>query len=231
MHGAGGPSGFRDANGNPDAVRGRVAVIVGAGSVPGRTLAAGLARRGMKLVLADADPDALEQVTDTVAASGAEVLSMVCDVRRRAHVEELAEAAIIRFHGIHLLVNAAGLDAGPEGDAPVWSLDDGVWDAALGAGVTGTLNAVRMFMAPMLACADREPGYRGHIVNVLPVGDDAPAAVRGAAVGALTDALRRDVQRTGVPIGVSILRPGSGADLDTLTRLAIAALSAPPVTP
>jgi hypothetical protein len=48
----------------------------------------------MKLVLADVQADALERATDELLGQGAEVLAMVCDVSKGAHVQELADAAM-----------------------------------------------------------------------------------------------------------------------------------------
>src|SRR4051812_32754354 len=75
---------------------GRVAVITGAGSGLGREFANTAASLGMKLVLADVDAAALERASDELQAGGTEVLAMVADVRICSHVEELADAAMIR---------------------------------------------------------------------------------------------------------------------------------------
>jgi NAD(P)-dependent dehydrogenase (short-subunit alcohol dehydrogenase family) len=203
---------FRDANENDR--DGRVAVIVGAGGLMGRALAAALASQGFKLVLADADPDALEQVTDDL--DGANVLAMVCDVRRRAHVEELADAATIRFHGVHVLVNGAPSRLPSPASGAAWELDESTWDAALGTSLQGAVNAVRAFTPLMIASATRDAGYRGHIVNVLPQPDNAAGAVAAQGILALSDALERDLRQAGAPVGVSVLRsdgaPGALAE-------------------
>jgi NAD(P)-dependent dehydrogenase (short-subunit alcohol dehydrogenase family) len=81
---------------------GRVAVITGAGSGLGREFANEAARLGMKLVLADVDAHALEQATDALQAGGADVLAMVCDVRKaalEAYVKHPLHQAVIPFIG------------------------------------------------------------------------------------------------------------------------------------
>jgi NAD(P)-dependent dehydrogenase (short-subunit alcohol dehydrogenase family) len=208
---------FRDANGNDGG--GRVAVIVGAGGEAGTALAAALASQGFKLVLADADADALEQVTDDLG--GADVLAMVCDVRRRAHVEELADAATIRFHGVHVLVNGAPSRLPSPASRAAWELDESTWDAALGTSLQGAVNAVRAFTPLMIACAARDAGYRGHVVNVLPQAGNAAGAVAAQGILALSDALERDLSQARVPISVSVLRSD-----DALGALAAGVLAA-----
>src|SRR4030095_2153673 len=91
---------------------GKVAVITGAGSGLGREFADRAAELGMKLVLADVRADALDRAADELLGQGVEVLSIVCDVSKGAHVQELADAAIARFHGIHLVFNNAGVGSG-----------------------------------------------------------------------------------------------------------------------
>lgn len=215
-----------------DDIADRVVVIVGAGAGVGRALALALARRGVKLVLADANPDTLADTVDATQAAGAEVLAMVCDVRRHAHVEELAEAALIRFHGVHALVNGAA--AGPDavavairdGQGAVWECEDAAWDRALGAGVQGALNALRAFTPLMLACARRDPRYRGQIVHLVPSSSDAPSTVRAQAVQALCDKADADLRRLGAPLGVSVLRREAGAAPDAMAAQLFAHLIA-----
>jgi NAD(P)-dependent dehydrogenase (short-subunit alcohol dehydrogenase family) len=138
-----------------------VAVITGAGSGLGREFAGEAARLGMKLVLADVDAHALEQATSALQAGGADVLAMVCDVRKAAHVEELADAAMIRYRGVHLLFNNAGVGTA----GLVWEQTEADWDWVLGVNLGGVIHGVRVFTPLMLDAARRDPGYEGHIVN------------------------------------------------------------------
>ena len=188
---------------------GRVAVITGAGSGIGRALADRAAALGMKLVLADVDPDALERATDELLAGGSEVLSMVCDVRKCSHVEELADAAIIRFHGVHLVFNNAGVTSA----GLVWEHSEADWEWVLGVNLWGAIHGVRIFTPLMLDCAKREAGYEGHIVNTAAMtglfGAPAlgPETVSRHAVVALSETLYHDLRLVDAPIGASVLCP------------------------
>jgi NAD(P)-dependent dehydrogenase (short-subunit alcohol dehydrogenase family) len=86
---------------------GRVAVVTGAASGIGRSLATRLAAEGMKVMLADVDGAALRQTAAELAASGANVAATRVDVTRAAaegldpaRVAELVVDAIRRdrFH-------------------------------------------------------------------------------------------------------------------------------------
>lgn len=188
---------------------GRVAVITGAAGGLGRALAQQASSLGMRLVLADIDADALERVTGELQAGGSEVLAMVCDVGEPSHVEELADAAMIRFHGVHLLFNNAAAAVG----GLVWEHGDADWQRVLGANLWGTIHGVRVFTPLMLESARRAPGYEGHIVNTATMAGLLNAPGTGAVnvsrhgVMALTETLYHDLRLVAAPLGVSVLCP------------------------
>jgi NAD(P)-dependent dehydrogenase (short-subunit alcohol dehydrogenase family) len=188
---------------------GRVAVVTGAGSGIGRALAHEAARLGMKLVLADVDPHALEQVSSALRAGGADVLAMVCDVRKAAHVEELADAAMIRFHGVHLLFNNAGVSVA----GLVWEHTEADWEWGLGVNLWGVIHGVRVFTPLMLDAARNDPGYAGHIVNTASMAGLLVPPAMGVynaskhAVVALSETLYHDLRLVDAPVKASVLCP------------------------
>ncbi len=188
---------------------GRVAVITGAGSGLGREFANEAARLGMKLVLADVDAHALEQATSALQAAGADVLAMVCDVRKAAHVEELADAAMIRYHGVHLLFNNAGVGTA----GLIWEYTEADWDWVLGVNLWGVIHGVRVFTPLMLDAARRDPDYEGHIVNTASMAGLLVPPVMGPynvskhAVVALSETLYHDLRLVDASIKASVLCP------------------------
>ena len=70
-------------------LQGKVAVVTGGASGIGRPVAEAAAAAGMKVVLADIEEAALKETEAAMAASGAEVLSVVTDVSVGSSVEEL----------------------------------------------------------------------------------------------------------------------------------------------
>ncbi|MFL6672465.1 MAG: SDR family oxidoreductase [Massilia sp.] len=189
--------------------RGKVAVITGAASGLGREFANSAAALGMKLVLADVQVQPLERATDELLAQGAEVLAMVCDVRKGRLVQELADAAVARFGAVHLVFNNAGVGAG----GLVWENTEADWEWVLGVNLWGVIHGVRVFTRLMLECAKRDPGFEGHIVNTASMAGllNAPAMgvynVSKHAVVSLTETLYHDLRLVAAPIGVSVLCP------------------------
>nr|WP_314545763.1 SDR family NAD(P)-dependent oxidoreductase [uncultured Massilia sp.] len=186
---------------------GRVAVVTGAAEGLGRAIAERAAALGMKLVLADLDPDALEVASEELQERGAEVLALVCDVRKCAHVEELADAAMIRFRAVHVLFNV-GASGAP---GLVWDYAEADWEAGAGANIGGAINGVRIFAPLMLGCAARDPAYRGHIVNTAALHGLAGAPALGmdnvSAHGllALSETLYHDLRLVDAPVAASLL--------------------------
>jgi len=191
-----------------DEFHGKVAVITGAASGMGREFANLAGSLGMKLVLADVQPKALEKAADELARHS-EVLAMVCDVRKGAHVQELADSAMARFGAVHLLFNNAGVGAG----GLVWENSEEDWEWVLGVNLWGAIHGVRVFTRVMLECAAQDPRYRGWIVNTASMAGllNSPALgiynVSKHAVVSLTETLYHDLKLVDAPIGVSVLCP------------------------
>ncbi|HWV63064.1 MAG TPA: SDR family oxidoreductase [Oxalicibacterium sp.] len=188
---------------------GRVAVITGAASGFGRAFAQQGAALGMKLVLADVQQEALAQVAAELAQQGADVLAVPCDVSDAEQVQALADAAMARFGAVHLLFNNAGVGTG----GLVWESSVADWEWVLGVNLFGVIHGVRIFTPLMLACAKRDPEYRGHIVNTASIAGLQNAPTMGVynvskhATVSLTETLFQDLRIIEAPIGVSLLCP------------------------
>ena len=189
--------------------QGKVAVITGAASGLGREFANQAAGLGMKLVLADVQTRALEHAADELLHGGAEVLAMVCDVSNGAHVQELADSAIARFGAVHLVFNNAGVGAG----GLIWENSEQDWEWVLGVNLWGVIHGVRVFTRVMLECAQKHPGFEGHIVNTASMAGLLTAPAMGIynvskhAVVALSETLYHDLRLVDAPIGASVLCP------------------------
>ncbi|MNR76219.1 putative oxidoreductase SadH [compost metagenome] len=189
--------------------QGKVAVITGAASGFGREFALLGAQLGMKLALADVQQDALAAIETELSGQGAEVLALSCDVSKAEQVQALADATMARFGAVHLLFNNAGVGAG----GLVWENSAADWDWVLGVNLFGVIHGVRIFTPLMLACAQDDPEYEGHIVNTASVAGLQNAPTMGIynvskhAVVSLTETLYQDLQLIGAPIGTSLLCP------------------------
>lgn len=139
----------------------KTAVLTGAGSGFGLEMARIGASLGMNLVLADVQQDALDKAATEIEALGARVLAYRLDVSKAADVEAMGQAVMQRFGAPHLVFNNAGVGAG----GLIWENSAKDWDWVMGVNVFGVAHGVRVFTPLMLQAAQRDPSYRGHIVN------------------------------------------------------------------
>jgi NAD(P)-dependent dehydrogenase (short-subunit alcohol dehydrogenase family) len=183
---------------------GRVAVITGAGSGFGREFARLGAARGMKLVLADVQADALAATAAELQAAGAQVVSERVDVARGEEVEQLAERAFATFGAVHLLFNNAGVGSG----GLLWENSERDWQWVLGVNLWGVIHGVRHFVPRMLAA-----GEPGHIVNTASIAGLLNAPNMGVynvskhAVVSLSETLHHDLKLVQAKLGTSVLCP------------------------
>ena len=187
----------------------RVAVITGAGSGFGRAFAREGAARGMRLVLADVQQTALDETLSELQSSGAEAIAMNCDVSRADQVEALANLALSHFGGAHLVFNNAGVGSG----GLIWENTIQDWEWVLGVNLWGVIHGVRSFVPLMLAQAERETDYEGHIVNTASMAGLLSPQLLGVynvskhAVVALSETLYHDLKTVQAPVDCSVLCP------------------------
>jgi NAD(P)-dependent dehydrogenase (short-subunit alcohol dehydrogenase family) len=124
------------------AFAGKVAVITGAAGGLGMALAGQAAKRGMKLVLADVDRQALAANVESLRAQGVEAIGIVTDVSDPAQLDALATATLDAFGAVHLLFNNAGVGAG----GFVWENTANDWQWVWGVNVLGVVNGLRAFV-------------------------------------------------------------------------------------
>ncbi|MHA2142097.1 MAG: SDR family NAD(P)-dependent oxidoreductase, partial [Candidatus Thorarchaeota archaeon] len=181
---------------------GKVAVVTGAASGIGRSLATAFVNRGMKVILADINKDALEEVAKELGKISNEVLLKETDVSDRNQVAELADFSYENFESVNILCNNAGVAH----SAPIRLLSLEDWDWVLGVNFYGILYGVHFFLNRML-----DSDNPCHIVNTssdfgLGAGSLAPYSITKHAIVALSESLYGELSNTNV--GVSVLCPG-----------------------
>jgi 2-hydroxycyclohexanecarboxyl-CoA dehydrogenase len=181
----------------------QAAFVTGGASGIGLGLARALAAKGVRLVLADVDEDALRNAVAALSADGADVCSVTLDVREESGWREAARAAWAWAGDVQLLCNCAGVVfVGAFADQPT-----AAWRLTMAVNVDGAYLGIRAFLPQMLAS-----GHPGRIVNVASLaglwGEAKLAgytASKFALVG-LSEALQLELVRT--QVGVSIVFPG-----------------------
>jgi len=189
--------------------RNKTAVLTGAGSGFGLECARIGAKLGMHLVLADVQQDALDRAVAEMQAVGAQVLGMRVDVSKSDQVEALGAATQARFGAPHFIFNNAGVGSG----GLIWenSLQD--WEWVIGVNLMGVAHGIRVFTPMMLAAAEKDAAFQGHIVNTASMAGLLNAPNMGIynvskhAVVSMSETLYQDLALVTDQISASVLCP------------------------
>lgn len=163
----------------------QTAVVIGATSGIGLTLAKGLAVAGADVVPSGRRRQLVEEVADEIEKLGRKAFAMDCDVGSRASLEALCERVLVEFGKVDILVNCAGITQ----RTPVLDQDEAEWSRILDTNLNGTLRSCQIFGRQMV-----ERRY-GRIINVASLSSEvafyevAAYAVSKAAVASLTRSL------------------------------------------
>lgn len=177
----------------------KTVLITGATSGIGEACARKFAEGGYKLIITARRADKLNALKAELEAMGAEVMTLVFDVRDA----EAAKAAMEKVETVDVLINNAGLALGLEKEYE-GNLDD--WSTMIDTNVKGLLTMTRLVVPGMV---ERN---QGHVINIGSVAGDAAYAggnvycATKAAVKAITDGLRIDVAESAVR--VTNIKPG-----------------------
>ncbi|MDA0338606.1 MAG: SDR family NAD(P)-dependent oxidoreductase [Proteobacteria bacterium] len=182
---------------------GKVAFVTGAASGIGLEISRALAKRGVKVMLADIDENGLQEAAQRLHNEGAEVGTVKCDVSNVDDVRRAADATIAQFEKVHIVANNAGVALrGVPGETPI---ED--WRWIVDINLMGVVHGVEIF-TPLIA----SHGEGGHFVNtasmaghIATAGMGPYAATKFAVVG-YSESMKQDLEPQG--IGVSVLCPG-----------------------
>ena len=189
--------------------QGRTAAITGAASGFGLEASRIAAARGMNVVMADVQADALQAAATEITGLGAQVLAYRLDVAKPAEVEAMAVATVARFGTPHVVFNNAGVAVG----GLVWEMTLKDWEWVIGVNLMGVVYGVHAFTPMMLAAAKQDPSYEGHIVNTASMAGLLSAPNMGVynaskhAVVTLTETLYQDLRLVTDQVGASVLCP------------------------
>jgi 2-hydroxycyclohexanecarboxyl-CoA dehydrogenase len=177
-------------------VEARVAVVTGAGQGIGRAIALRLAASGLRVVVADLNPELASATETEIRASGGEGYGLACDVTRSADVVRVKDVVLERCERWDVLVNNAGWDK----IEPFLDSTEDTWRQILEINLLGTIRFTQQALPTMVS-----QGY-GRIVNI---GSDAGRvgstgeAVYSASKGgiiAFTKTIAREMARHGITV-------------------------------
>ncbi|MBI3767514.1 MAG: SDR family oxidoreductase [Deltaproteobacteria bacterium] len=175
----------------------QVVIITGGASGIGRTTAEYFRREGSRLVLGDAQAEALAAAVTELRAAGAEVVGETVDVRDYAACQRLVARAADTFGRVDVLVNSAGIGGPTMFFAETIPAD---WQDLIAINLVGVMHCCRAVTDRMIA------QHSGRIINLASEagkGNEKRIVVYGATKGGvitLTRGLAVELGRHGITV-------------------------------
>jgi 3-hydroxybutyrate dehydrogenase len=137
-------------------LKGRVAIVTGAGSGLGKAIAEALAAEGVTVVVNDLIEEAGRATTEGIIAAGGDALFVQGDVSQVEDVRRLISATVEHCQRIDILVNNAGL----QHIAPITEFTEERWNYLIGVMLTGP------FLTTKYAFPHMQAQKQGRIINI-----------------------------------------------------------------
>jgi 3-oxoacyl-[acyl-carrier protein] reductase len=205
-------------------LRGKVALITGAGQGVGRCIAQTLAAEGAGIAVNDLVADRAEKVSREIVEAGGTARAFPCSVTDLAAVRAMVEKVEAEFGGIDILVNNAGVlperRSGEVGIPNFVGSDPAHWQKFIDLNFSGVLNCVD-------AAAKNMIGRKaGRIITIVSdagrVGEARLAVYSGAKAAAIgfTKALAKELGKSRINVNcVSLSAVAHEAPMADFLRL------------
>jgi NAD(P)-dependent dehydrogenase (short-subunit alcohol dehydrogenase family) len=185
-------------------LKGRVAIVTGAGTGLGRAVALALAREGVNITICGRRENLLNEIQALASPTGGQVMVCPLDISDNVAVEKMVADTIATFGDLHIIINNAAILA--HGHA--WDTDPELWHRTIAVNVNGPFYLTRAALRHM------QKTRFGRIVNIS--SEEAAGdwhaltayATSKAALEGLTRSTAADIQNR-ADLLVNALRPGS----------------------
>ncbi len=118
----------------------KVAIVTGAASGMGRSIALLFAKEGAKVVVSDIDKENAEKVAAEIVEAGGEAIAIQTDVTREGDIQNLVDTTTKHYSTLDIVVNNAGI---MDNFVPAGALTDELWEKVFAVNVTGPMRLIR----------------------------------------------------------------------------------------
>jgi NAD(P)-dependent dehydrogenase (short-subunit alcohol dehydrogenase family) len=214
-------------------LKGKSAIVVGAGQTPGTTIGNGramailFAREGADVLCVDRDGARAAETVAMIEKEGGRAASVEANTTKAGAADAIIADAKSRFGRIDILVNNVGIGGG---DGPVHKLEEAAFDRIMNVNLKGTWLMCKAAIPVM-----REQG-KGAIVNISSLasiagGNQVAYEVSKAAVNRLTTSIAQANARHGIrcnailpglmdtPMAVAGIAQATGQDQEAVRQV------------
>jgi NAD(P)-dependent dehydrogenase (short-subunit alcohol dehydrogenase family) len=181
----------------------KIAVITGAGSGMGRSLAQQLAQRGATVLISDYNEAALAETSKLIADSGGKYKAYKVDVGVKEEVYAFAEKVLAEYGFIDLLINNAGIAIG---EATLTEVPLADFERLININMWGVIHHTRAFIEVLLKRPEAAIVNTSSVFGLMGIPTQIPYCVSKYAVRGFTESLRLELNGTNV--AVTCVHPG-----------------------
>ncbi len=144
-------------------LKGKIALITGAGSGIGKAIAKRFVREGASVAINDLNEDNLQKSASEIRELGGNCETYTGDVSDSATVQKMADFFLEKYPRIDILVNNAGIGSNMK---PLLRLKEEEWDRILKINLTSVFLMCKYFGKGMKKNSVQENQMRGKIINI-----------------------------------------------------------------
>ncbi len=148
----------------------KVAIITGAASGMGKSIALLFVAEGCKVVAADINQVRLDELKKEAATAGGELTTVIADMAKEEDIKSMIRTATETYGTLDILVNNAGVMDNFE---PVGEVSNELWTKVMQVNLEGPFKAMRTAVPIFLA------KQKGIIINICSIG-----GIKGGVAGA-----------------------------------------------
>jgi 3-hydroxybutyrate dehydrogenase len=184
---------------NERKLKGRVALITGAGRGIGRAIALRYAREGAAIAVTARTVDELHSLLEEIRQEGARAIAIPADLADVGAPVMVVKQVLESFGTIDILVNNAGIGSSA-GPSPLVDFDDALWNTTLALNLTAPYLLTKAVLPALLA------KKWGRIINIASINGKIPSIHAAAYVASkhgllgLTRAVALEVARDGITV-------------------------------
>jgi NAD(P)-dependent dehydrogenase (short-subunit alcohol dehydrogenase family) len=183
--------------------RNKTAVITGAGSGLGRSLAVALNQAGAHLALCDLDLEGLQQTKELLPLQNSVVSLHPTDVADRDQMTAFA-AAVIQKHGqVDILINNAGITLTP---IPLEKISDEQFKKVIAVNMWGVYNGIQAFLPYLSTQPEASVVTISSLAGLVGLTGYAPYAMSKFAIRGLSESLAMEYAQT--KLHFMVVHPG-----------------------
>jgi NAD(P)-dependent dehydrogenase (short-subunit alcohol dehydrogenase family) len=157
----------------------KIAVVTGAGSGMGKSIAIVYANEGARVVVSDINEASANATVDEIKSNGGEAIAVLANVAKEEEIQNLIDTTVNTYGTLDILVNNAGIMDNFE---PAGDIKDELWERIFAVNTTSVMRATRKVLPIFLE------KQQGVIINIASNG-----GLQGARAGAAYTASKHAV--------------------------------------